>query len=58
MEQNAFLVFKGMQMNQSIKHTLSQQPLRCNYDLQELVTLAPFNMKSNSASDSNMSCHT
>lgn len=45
MEQDVFLVFKGRQMNQSIKHTLSQQLLRCNYGLQELVTLASFNIK-------------
>jgi len=54
MEQNTFLVFKRMQMNQNIKHILSQQLLRCNYGLQELVILAPFNKKYNSASDSKM----
>lgn len=46
------MLFFGIQGNAN--EPKYQQLLRCNYGLQELVTLVSFNMKTNSASDSNM----
>lgn len=52
MEENAFFFFFGIQGNAN--QPKCQQLLRCNYSLQELATLVSFNMKTNSASDRNM----